>query len=306
MVKQLLDTYKVRIENNKWMTKTTIAKALEKLSKFTVKIGYPETFDNYDDIEFTNGQTYLDMVLAVNMRSFAKAWKQNGEKVDKTRFGMTPWTVNAYYDPSENAIAFPAGILQPPFFYPPTAEEPLGRPAESFGSIGAVIGHEITHGFDSTGRLYDGNGNLVDWWLPADDEKFQEESKQLIEQYNAYTVVDGTHVNGKLTLGENIADLGGMSVSYYAFEEFLKKNEDKLPANDKFTPRQAFFVAWARGWRVKARDAFFLNQVATDPHSPGQFRADGSLSNFAPFHEAFGVKEGDRMFIPLDKRVEIW
>ncbi|MGZ4036091.1 MAG: M13-type metalloendopeptidase, partial [Bacteroidia bacterium] len=216
-----------------------------------------------------------------------------------TEWGMTTPTINAYYNPSMNEIVFPAGIMQPIFFNPDADD------AVNYGSMGAIIGHELTHGFDDEGAQFDADGNLKNWWTPADSTNFRKKTDILVDQFNKYVAIDTVHVRGKLTLGENIADLGGLTISYYAF----KKSLEGKPAPEKidgFTAEQRFFMAWAQGWRGNMRPEFLKNMVQTNPHSPGNFRVNGPPSNMQEFYDAFGVKEGDKMYRPKAERAEIW
>ena len=213
--------------------------------------------------------------------------------------------INVDFHPMLNEIVFPAAILQPPFFYAPTKDLPFGQAAMNFGAIGAVISHEISHGYDDQGRQFNSEGNLVDWWTEEDATQFTKRAEKIISQFDEFLVL-GKNVNGKLTQGENIADLGGLSVSYAAFTIYLKSHGDQLPANHSFTQEQQFFISWAQVWRNLIREQDALSRLVVDPHAPGEFRVDGPLANLPEFHQAFGVKEGDRMFAPLETRVEIW
>jgi putative endopeptidase len=223
-----------------------------------------------------------------------------GKPVDRTEWGMTPPTVNAYYNPSMNEIVFPAGILQPPFF------DPNADDAVNYGAMGAVIGHEMTHGFDDEGRQFDGQGNLRDWWTAEDAKKYDAQAQLVVEQFNGYTVVDSsTHVNGKLTLGENIADLGGLKIAYLAMEKSLADNGRPAPI-DGFTPEQRFFLGWAQVWRDETRPEMERTLVNTNPHAPAKWRVDGPLSNMPEFKKAWGCKEGDAMVRPDSLKAQIW
>ena len=224
--------------------------------------------------------------------------KRTGGPVDKGEWLMTPQTVNAYYNPTTNEITFPAAILRWPF-YDMTAD-----PAVNYGGIGSVIGHEISHGFDDSGRQYDGDGNLRDWWTADDGAKFKQRAGELVKQYAGYTVLDGRHLNGELTLGENIGDLSGMAVAFKAYK--LSLGGAPAPEIDGFTGDQRFFLGWAQVWRRKYRDAELLKRLVTDPHSPSEFRANGPASNIDAFYDAFGLKPGDRMYRAPNERVKIW
>lgn len=218
--------------------------------------------------------------------------------VDKTEWQMTPPTVNAYYNPAFNEIVFPAGILQYPFFSEDADD------AVNYGGIGAVIGHEMTHGFDDQGRQYDADGNLHDWWTPEDAKQFTEKAGVVINQFNNYTVLDSTHVNGQLTLGENLADLGGLTIAYEAFKKTKQgQSNEKI---DGFTPDQRFFLSWAQVWRANTRPEEIASRIVTDPHSPNEWRCNGPLSNMTEFYNAFGIKEGDKMFRPVNERAKVW
>lgn len=225
--------------------------------------------------------------------------KDLGKPVDKSRWGMSPQTVNAYFRPSANEIVFPAAILQAPFY------DYRADAAVNFGGIGAVIGHEISHGFDDSGAKYDGDGNLVNWWTAEDEAKFKAASQALASQYDKYEPVPGIFVNGKFTLGENIGDLGGASVAFDGLQMYLK-DKGTYGNIDGFTPQQRFFLSWATIWRTKATPAALENQVKTDPHSPGYYRSFGPIINIDAFYEAFGVKEGDKLFVPKKDRIKIW
>lgn len=297
MVNSLADVYAGRIKNADWMAPETKTKALAKLGTFIKKIGYPDSWKDYSKLTIDRGPFVLNSIRA-NEWAFDQMVEKLNKPVDKMEWLMTPPTVNAYYNPSTNEITFPAGILQSPFF------DANADDAVNYGGIGAVIGHEMTHGFDDQGRQYDEAGNLKDWWTKEDGEKFLNKAKVVEEQFNGYTVLDNMHVNGKLTMGENIADLGGLSIAYEAFmrTEQAKANE-KI---DGLTPQQRFFISWAQAWRNNMRDEAMAQRIVTDPHSPGMFRANGPLTNMPEFYEAFGVKEGDKMFRPEAERAKIW
>jgi len=224
--------------------------------------------------------------------------KRAGGPVDKGEWLMTPQTVNAYYSPATNEITFPAAILRPPFF------DPLADDAVNYGGIGSVIGHEISHGFDDSGRQFDGDGNLRDWWTADDGAKFKQRAGAVVKQFNGYTVLDDRHLNGELTLGENIGDLSGLAVAFKAYE--LSLAGKPAAEIDGFSGEQRFFLGWAQVWRRKYRDEELLKRTLTDPHSPSEFRTNGPTSNIDAFYAAFGVKEGDRMYRPPNERVKIW
>lgn len=287
-----------RIKTLTWMGDTTKQKALEKLAAIRVKIGYPDKWRDYSSLQIEPGAYALN-VLSGQKFNVAFELSQINKPVDHTRWGMTPQTVNAYYNPSDNEICFPAGILQPPFFFAD------GDDAVNYGAIGVVIGHEITHGFDDQGRQYDKKGNLTDWWTKKDAELFKERAEVLIQQFNSFKVLDTIHGDGRLTIGENIADLGGLNISFTALQKALKEN----PAPEKidgFTPAQRFYLAYAHVWGNHITDKEILRRTKEDVHSLGRFRVNGPLPNLPEFHKAFGIKAGDPMYLPEDKRAIIW
>ncbi|MGZ8633619.1 MAG: M13 family metallopeptidase [Solirubrobacteraceae bacterium] len=298
MVENLRSALRERITSLTWMSDSTKTQALAKLAAFTPKIGYPDTWRDYSALEVQDGP-YLQNLKRVQDFNRARNWAKLGKPIDKTEWGMTPPTVNAYYNPSWNEIVFPAGILQAPF-YDPQADD-----AVNYGAMGAVIGHEMSHGFDDQGRQYDAKGNLRDWWQPSDAAKYKAEAQKVVDQFNAYTVVDSvTKVNGQLTLGENIADLGGLTIAYAAMQKAYEgRSREKI---DGFTPEQRFFLGWAQVWRTLQRDEAARTQVQTDPHSPGVWRVNGPLSNMPEFKAAFGCKDGDKMVRPAAQRAQIW
>ena len=299
MIANVIEAYKDRIKNLDWMGEETKTKAIEKLDKFTVKIGYPDEWEDYSKMEVSADKSYFDNMVAVNKWATDKNYEEIGEPVDKKEWGMSPQTVNAYFNPLNNEIVFPAAILQPPF-YNYTADE-----AVNYGGIGAVIGHEISHAFDDSGARFDADGNLSNWWTEEDLEKFTERGGALAEQYDAIEVLDSVHVNGKFTLGENIGDLGGVLAAYDGLQKYFKQNG--RPDNiDGFTPEQRFFMSWATVWRTLSRDDALRTQIKTDPHSPGKIRAIQPLLNVPAFYEAFNIKEGDSMYLAPEKRVQIW
>lgn len=287
-----------RLAAVEWMTPPTREKALAKFAAFRARIGYPDTWQDYSAVVIKRDDYFGNVVRALtddSRRDLAKI----GRPVDKGEFSLTPQTVNAYYTPTANQIVFLAGILQPPFFDPELDD------AVNYGAIGAVIGHEITHGFDDQGRRTDPAGNLVDWWTPADDAEFKRRAQMIVEQYSAYEALPGVFVNGQLTLGENIADLGGVTVAFEAFQRSLQ-GKSKPAKIDGFTAEQRFFLSWAQQWRTRYRDEAMARQVATNPHAPGNFRAVGPLVNFDPFFAAFGIKDGDPMWRAPEQRAKIW
>jgi putative endopeptidase len=297
MVHNLMASLKVRIENLQWMSPETKKEALKKLASFTVKIGYPDKWKSYKGLDI-NRDSYFGNILNASIFETKKDLAKIGKSVDKTEWGMTPQTVNAYYNPQNNEIVFPAGILQPPFF------DASADDAINYGGIGAVIGHEMTHGFDDEGRQYDAAGNMKDWWTKQDEEKFGQRAEKIIEQFSGYTAVDTLHVNGNLTEGENIADLGGINVS---FDSFKKTAEYKAGKSiDGFSPAQRFFLSFANIWKIKDRPQRLALRVKVDPHSPEHYRVIGPLSNTPAFWDAFNVKKGDPMRPSDDKLVNIW
>ncbi len=298
MISYIFKSFDMHIKNLAWMSPATKEKALEKLNKFTVKIGYPDKWRDYSGLQIT-GKNLIENALLIRQWSFQENLKDVGQPVDKSRWGMSPQTVNAYFRPSANEIVFPAAILQSPFY------NYKADPAVNFGGIGAVIGHEISHGFDDSGAKYNGDGNLENWWTPQDEEKFKAASAALAAQYDKYEPVKGTFVNGQFTLGENIGDLGGAAVAYDALMMYLK-DKGTLPKIDGFTQQQRFFLSWATIWRTKTTDEAVINQVKTDPHSPGYFRAFGPLVNIDAFYDAFNVKKGDKLYVPKKDRIVIW
>ncbi len=297
MIANITAVMKDRLAKLEWMTEPTRQKALAKFERFYANIGHPEKWKDYSTVPVVRDNYFANVRASTEFevkRNLAKL----GQPVDKTEWAMTPPTVNAYFRPTANNINFPAGILQPPFF-DFTLDD-----AVNYGGIGAVIGHEITHGFDDQGRRYDADGNLTDWWTAEDAAAFEARAMKMVDQYNAYEALPGLNVKGRLTLGENIADLGGVSIAYEALQRSLKGKERKLV--DGFTPEQRFFISWAQVWRTNIRDNEQKRRVEVDSHSPGRFRAIGPLVNFEPFYEAFGVKEGDPMWVAPEKRAKIW
>ena len=299
MIANIIAAYKDRINALTWMSDSTKVKANEKLDKFTVKVGYPDKWKDYSTMEVKPGNTYYDNMVAVQTWGLKDNLDKIDEPVDRSEWGMSPQTVNAYFNPFNNEIVFPAAILQPPF-YDYKADE-----AVNYGGIGAVIGHEISHAFDDSGSRFDANGNLVNWWTETDLKNFTERGDKLAEQYSNIEVLDSVFINGKFTLGENIGDLGGVLGAYDGLQRFYKENgrPEKI---DGFTPEQRFFMSWATVWRTKSRDEALRNQVKTDPHSPGMVRATQPLLNVDAFYEAFDIKEGDPMYVAPENRVRIW
>ncbi|MHA7059811.1 M13 family metallopeptidase [Aquimarina sp. M1] len=299
MIANIIKAYQKRIEVLDWMSDSTKTKAIQKLDKFTVKIGYPDEWEDYSNLNVQDENSYFENMMAVAEWGFNKNIKEIGEPVDKTEWGMSPQTVNAYFNPLFNEIVFPAAILQPPF-YNYTADE-----AVNYGGIGAVIGHEISHAFDDSGARFDAEGNLSNWWTDDDLKKFTERGDALAEQYSAIQVLDSVFINGKFTLGENIGDLGGVLGAYDGLQMHLAEN-GRPEDIDGFTPEQRFFLSWATVWRTKIREDALRTQIKTDPHSPGTTRAIQPLLNLQAFYDAFDIKEGDNMYLSPEKRVEIW
>ncbi len=299
MIANVIEAYKDRINALTWMSDSTKVKAIEKLNKFTVKVGYPDKWKDYSKMEVKEGNTFYDNMVAVQTWGFKENIDDIDEPVDRAEWGMSPQTVNAYFNPFNNEIVFPAAILQPPF-YDYKADE-----AVNYGGIGAVIGHEISHAFDDSGSRFDANGNLVNWWTDTDLANFTERGDKLAEQYSNVEVLDSVYINGKFTLGENIGDLGGVLGAYDGLQLFYKEN-GRPEDIDGFTPEQRFFMSWATVWRTKSRDEALRNQVKTDPHSPGMTRATQPLLNVDAFYEAFDIKEGDAMYLAPEERVRIW
>ena len=299
MIENIIAAYKDRIQALEWMSDSTKIKAIQKLDKFTVKIGYPDKWKDYSSMQVKPGNTYYDNMVAVAEWQIKDNLDRINEPVDRTEWGMSPQTVNAYFQPFNNEIVFPAAILQPPF-YDYKADE-----AVNYGGIGAVIGHEISHAFDDSGSRFDGDGNLVNWWTEKDLEEFTKRGDKLAEQYSNIEVLDSVFINGKFTLGENIGDLGGILGAYDGLQRFYKEN-GRPGKIDGLTPEQRFFMSWATVWRTKQTEKYTREQVKTDPHSPGRYRATQPLLNVDAFYEAFGIKEGDPMWLAPEERVRIW
>lgn len=300
LVGNLIEAYRQSIQSLEWMTDATKERALEKLDKFTPKVGYPVKWRDYSSLTINRG----DLIANVrNIAEFelARELGKIGKPIDHDEWFMTPQTVNAYYNPGFNEIVFPAAILQPPFF------DAEWDDAANYGSIGAVIGHEIGHGFDDQGSRFDGDGLLIDWWTDKDREKFEQRAAALIEQYNALTPVgldDTHHVNGELTIGENIGDLGGLSIAWKAYQIALDGAE--APVIDGLSGAQRFFLSWAQSWQQKARDEEAIRLLAIDPHSPPEFRCNQIVRNIDAFYDTFGVTEKDALWLDADERVTIW
>jgi putative endopeptidase len=297
MIENLRTAYAERIQATDWMSAATKKEAITKLNAFAVKIGYPDKWKDYSALNVSR-ESYLNNLFAAQEWATKDEVSKFGKPIDRGEWGMTPPTVNAYYNPPMNEIVFPAGILQPPF-YDPKADD-----AVNYGGIGAVIGHEMTHGFDDQGRQYDSKGNLRDWWTKEDADKFNAKAAIVGKQYDAFTPLDSVHVNGKLTMGENLADLGGLTIAYQAFMKTPQaKGKVKI---DGFTPEQRFFLGYAQIWRTNIRPEAVRQQVQTDPHSPGQFRTNGPLMNMPEFYQAFGCQDGNKMMRAQADRSKIW
>lgn len=302
MIANVMQAFNNRIDNLPWMTKATKENAKIKLNKFRVKIGYPDKWKDYSALEVKSpeqGGTYFENSKMYARWSHKKNIEKMGKPVDKEEWGMSPQTVNAYFSPTNNEIVFPAAILQPPF-YDYRADE-----AVNYGGIGAVIGHEISHGFDDSGSRYNADGNLVNWWSDEDLKQFTTLGSALADQYSALEPLPGIFVDGKFTLGENIGDLGGVNAAYDGLQIYLKAN-GKPDLIDGFTPEQRFFISWATIWRSKMRDEAIKNQVKTDSHSPGMYRAYVPLQNVEAFYKAFNILPHNGMYLPFEKRVKIW
>lgn len=300
LVANLVEAYRQRIEALDWMGSETRQRALDKLGTFTPKIGYPDKWKDYSGLEIKADDLVGNVRRSVAVET-ARDLAKLGQPIDKTEWLMTPQTVNAYYNPRMNEIVFPAAILHPPFF------DLDADDAVNYGSIGAVIGHEIGHGFDDQGSKYDGAGNLLDWWTDEDRVAFEQRTAKLVAQYNTLEPTDapGHKVNGELTLGENIGDLGGLSIAYVAYTLSLGGGEEPAPIDD-LTGSQRFFLAWALGWSSKARQAEAIRRLAIDPHSPPEFRCNAVVRNIDAFHEAFAVADSDTMWLAPEDRVRIW
>jgi putative endopeptidase len=299
IVDNMVSVLRDQIGQLDWMSDSTKKQALIKLDAFTRKIGYPDKWRDYSKLEVARGEYNRNLHRGTEWAS-ALNWSKVGKPVDKSDWGITPDAVNAYYNPIWNEIVFPAGILQPPFF------DPNADDAVNYGAMGAFIGHEMSHGFDDQGRRFDAQGNLRDWWTKEDADKYNAQAQRVVDQFNGYTVVDSTtHVNGRLTLGENIGDLGGLKIAYIAMEKSMKAN-GRQPSIDGFTPEQRYFLGWAQAWRALQRDEAVKSQVNTNPHAPAKWRVNGPFSNMPEFKAAWGCKEGDAMVRPEALRARIW
>lgn len=297
LVKNLIKAYEISIKELDWMGDETKAQALDKLSKFTPKIGYPDNWEDYSRLDIEENDLAGNMQRSA-MFVYEKNLARQGGPVDKSEWAMTPQTVNAYYNPPLNEIVFPAAILQPPFF------DLNADDAVNYGSIGAVIGHEIGHGFDDSGSTFDGDGVLRNWWTDEDKEEFKKRTAKLVDQYSEFKPFDDLNVNGEFTLGENIGDLGGLAIALLAYK--LSLDGEEAPVMDGFTGEQRVFIGYAQGWLGKSRDEAVRQQIATDPHSPRQYRVNGAVRNIPEFYEAFDVVEIDALYLPPEERVKIW
>jgi putative endopeptidase len=297
LVSTLIDTYHSSIDGLDWMSDATKTQAKDKLSKLAVKIGYPNKWKDYSTLTVARNDLMGNVLRSARLEH-QRDLDRLGKPVDRDEWFTTPQTVNAFYHPRRNEIVFPAAILQPPFF-DATADD-----AVNYGGIGGIIGHEISHAFDDQGRKFDGTGNLRDWWTPQDVQRFTERTAALTAQYSAYEPLPGQHINGELTLGENIADLSGLTVAMRAYR--LSLGGRPAVVLDGFTGEQRFFLGWAQAWRGKSRDEALRSQLLSDPHSPDEFRTNGVVSNLPEYYAAFNVKEGDKLFRPPDQRVKIW
>ncbi|ACU03455.1 M13 family metallopeptidase [Pedobacter heparinus] len=297
LIANLRKAFEIRIKNLDWMSEVTKQKALEKLHAFVPKIGYPSKWRTYQGLVISPN-AYLQNLRNAGTWAYKEMVSQLGKPVDRTRFGMTPPTVNAYYSPTMNEIVFPAGILQFPFF------DPNADDAVNYGGIGAVIGHEMSHGFDDSGSQYDKDGNLRNWWTAEDREKFNAKTKQLGEQFDGYKVLDTIPVNGKFTMGENIGDLGGLNAAYEAFKMTRQGQSDEKI--DGFTPDQRFFLSWAQVWRGNILPEIAAQMIKTDPHSPGPYRTIGAPVNMDAWYSAFDVQPGDKLYKKPEERIRLW
>lgn len=297
LVENLRKAFAARLKKLPWMSDKTRQQALDKLAKINVKVGYPDQWTDYSGY-----QPKVDDLLGNIKKSSRFQWQRELDRmdgpVDRSEWGLTPQIVNAYYSPSFNEIVFPAAILQPPFF------DPHADPAVNYGGIGAVIGHEIGHGFDDQGSKYNGDGILQNWWTASDRQQFDQKGQALVKQYNQYSPLEGLNVNGQLTLGENIGDLGGIQMAYDAYQ--LSLQGEAATTRDGYSGDQRFFLSFAQIWRYAMRDDFLRQIVLSDPHSPAEYRVNGVLTNFTPWYEAFGVKQRDKLFKPQQQRTEVW
>ncbi len=298
MIENVRTVYGERIDQLAWMSPETKAMAHKKLKAFTYKIGYPDNWKDFSSIDIQRDKLIENIISAAKFKNEEKI-RKIGKPVDKSEWLMTPQTVNAYYNPLNNEVVFPAGILQPPFFNPDADD------AINYGGIIAVIGHEFTHGFDDQGSQFDAEGNLQNWWTDADRKNFDELAKRYIDYFSGLEALPGFKVNGALTIGENIADLGGLTLAYYALKKSFEGKSEPAPI-DGYTWQQRFFLGWAQVWHMNITDAALRNQIQTDPHSPAHFRVNGPMPHLKEFHDAWKCSEGDAMVLPKAERVVIW
>jgi len=298
LVSNLKDALKGRIEKLTWMSDVTKKEAIAKLEKMNIKVGYPDTWRDYSTLKITK-DSYFQNIMAASRFEYTRDLNKIGKPVDRTEWGMTPQTVNAYYSPNMNEIVFPAAILQPPFFFM------NGDDAVNYGAIGVVIGHEMTHGFDDQGRQFDKDGNLRDWWTKDDAVNFEKQTQVLVDQFNGFKMLDSLHVDGKLTLGENIADMGGITVAYAALQKAMEGKDQKTKI-DGFTSDQRFFLAYAQVWRGNTRDKELMRRLKEDVHSPKEARVNGQVYNIPAFYAAFNIKPTDKHYKPENLRPVIW
>lgn len=301
MVDYIVKAFRNRMSGLTWMSKETKEKALEKLGKFTVKIGYPDKWRNFDELNFDKSLSLYEQTEKINEWAYKEELKEVGKPVDKAKWFMNAHEVNAYYSPTGNEIVFPAGILQFPFY-----DLVKSGPGSNFGGIGAVIGHEITHGFDVSGANFDGDGNVKDWWTAEDRKKFDSITKKLEEEFSGYSVSENVKVNGKFTLTENIADLGGVNIAYDALKMYLADHPEKNVKVNGVSQEELFFMNYARIWRQKATEEYLNNLAKSDSHSPNYFRVNGTLINVDAFHELFKTRKGDRLYKESSERIKIW
>ncbi|MGH8496219.1 MAG: M13 family metallopeptidase [Gammaproteobacteria bacterium] len=297
LVRNLLAAFRTGIDELEWMSDETKARAKDKLAKFTPKIGYPDEWRDYSKLAVEPGDL-IGNVTRASAFEYQRNVDKLGEPIDRNEWGMTPQTVNAYYDPTKNEIVFPAAILQPPFF------DLAADDAVNYGAIGAVIGHEISHGFDDQGSKFDGDGNMTDWWQEADRMAFDARGDELVEQYDDYEPLPGLNINGRLTLGENIGDLSGLAVAYRAYQ--ISLGGEEAPVIDGMTGDQRFFLGFGQTWRSKMRDEVLTQLLVSNPHSPPKYRVNGIVRNFDPWYAAFDVQEGDALYLPPEERVAVW
>jgi putative endopeptidase len=297
MVDNIFEAFNERLRNLDWMSNETKEKALEKLKNINRKLAYPDKWKDYTSLTIVNNN-YAENFLQSNAFEYKRMISKLGKPIDRSEWKMAPQTVNAYYNPLMNEIVFPAAIMMPPFF------DFDADDAVNYGAIGAVIGHELIHGFDDMGSKFDANGNMVNWWTADDSKKFSEKTKILVEQFNQYQADKDLYVNGELTLGENIADLGGLAVAFDAYKKSQKGKKDTII--DGFNGNQRFFIAWAQVWKENLRNEYLRKLVLTDPHAPGKFRVIGPLSNMESFYQAFKISEKNKMYREPANRAVIW